>query len=143
MKPPAEMKVRDVMSTEPVTIGPEDNLMEVLQAMRRHHCRRLPVVLDGRLIGIVAEGDVKRAEPSMLQTSQEEFDQLMELTTVSQIMIRDPITTTEDAPLVDAVRTLHETKFGALPVVRDGAIVGIVTDNDLLRVFREILEPGD
>lgn len=130
------------MSTDPTTIGPEDNLMEVLQTMRRHHCRRLPVVLDGRLIGIIAEGDVKRAEPSMLQTSQEEFDQLMELTTVSQIMIRDPITIGEDAPLVDAVRLLHDTKYGALPVLRDGRIVGIVTDNDLLRVFRELLEQG-
>jgi acetoin utilization protein AcuB len=142
MKPPAEIKVRDVMSTEPATIGPEDSLMEVLHTMRRHHCRRLPVILDGRLIGIVAEGDVKRAEPSMLQTSQEEFDQLMELTTVSQIMIRDPITISGDAPLVDAVRTLYETKFGALPVVEGDAVVGIVTDNDLLRVFREVLEQG-
>ena len=142
MKPPADLKVRDVMSTEPVTIGPEDNLMEVLQTMRRHHCRRLPVVLQGRLIGIVAEGDVKRAEPSMLQTSQEEFEQLMELTTVSQIMIRDPITIAEDAPLLDAVKTLHETKYGALPVVRDGQVIGIVTDHDLLRVFQEVLEQG-
>jgi acetoin utilization protein AcuB len=142
MKPPAALRIRDVMSTDPTTIGPEDNLMEVLQTMRRHHCRRLPVVLDGRLIGIIAEGDVKRAEPSMLQTSQEEFDQLMELTTVSQIMIRDPITIGEDAPLVDAVRLLHDTKYGALPVLRDGRIVGIVTDNDLLRVFRELLEQG-
>lgn len=143
MKALKELKVADVMSNEPVTIGPEDNLMEVLQTMRRQHCRRLPVVLDGRLIGIVAEGDVKRAEPSMLQSSQEEFEQLMELTSVSQIMIRDPITISEGAPLVDAVRILHDTKYGALPVLRDDHVVGIVTDNDVLRVLREALEQGD
>jgi len=143
MKAVHDLTVADVMSKEVVTVGPEHSLMEALQMMRRFHCRRLPVVLEGQLIGIVAEGDIKRAEPSMLSSSEQEFNDVMELTVVSQIMIRDPLTVDAAAPLVKAVRTLHETKFGALPVLRDGQLAGIITDNDVLRVFLEVLGGGD
>jgi acetoin utilization protein AcuB len=140
MKPLAELRVEDAMTADPVTIGPEDSLMEALQLMRLRKIRRVLVVLEGALIGIVAEGDVKRAEPSTLEVSEQEFNKTMEETQVSRIMIRDPITVDADVPLKAAVHTLHTTKFGSLPVLRDGVVVGILTDNDVLRVFLEVLE---
>ena len=53
-----------------------------------------------------------------------------------------PVTVTEETSLADAAQTLHQMKFGALPVIRDGRLVGILTDNDLIRCLAELLEQG-
>jgi CBS domain-containing protein len=63
----------------------------------------------------------------------------METTPISRIMIDKPITVTEETPLLEAAQTLQNTKFGAMPVLRDGRLVGIVTDTDMLRMLAEIL----
>jgi acetoin utilization protein AcuB len=77
-----------------------------------------------------------------LSDSQEEFARVMEGMTVSRIMIQNPVTVTEETSLEDAARTLHNMKFGALPVTRDGRLVGIVTDSDLLRCLIDLLAQG-
>ncbi len=135
-----QLVVAQAMTPDPVTLGPEDTLATAVQVMRKHRIRRLPIVMGGALVGLLAEGDLKRAEPSTLSASQEEFDSVMENTQLARIMIREPLTVTEETPLLEAVRTLETTKFGALPVIRGGTLVGIVTDNDLLRALRELLE---
>ncbi|HET7295110.1 MAG TPA: CBS domain-containing protein [Vicinamibacteria bacterium] len=137
-----QLTVAQVMTRDPLTLGPEDSLATAVQVMRKHRIRRLPIVMGGALVGLLAEGDLKRAEPSTLSASQEEFEAVMEGTQLSRIMIREPLTVTEETPLLEAVKTLQTTKFGALPVVADGRLVGIVTDNDLLRALRELLEHG-
>jgi CBS domain-containing protein len=138
-----QVTVSQLMTPDPKTIGPEDNLLTALEALHRYHIRRLPVMLGERLVGIVAEGDLKRASPSTLSDSQEEYTRVMEQTPVSRIMVAQVLTTTEDAPIVDAARTLADTKFGALPVLRGDRLVGIVTDSDLLRFLAEaILQAG-
>jgi CBS domain-containing protein len=133
------LTVGDVMTRDPVTLGPEDSLSRAMEVMRRHSIRRVPVVLGGRLVGLLAQGDLNRAQPSILDSSPEEFQRVVDETTVSRIMISSPITTTESAPLEQAVRTLHSTKFGALPVVQGDTVVGILTDADLIRTLWEIL----
>jgi CBS domain-containing protein len=136
------LTVADAMTPDPVTLGPEDTLSQGLEVMRRHGVRRIPIVLGDALVGLLAEGDLKRAQPSALSDTQDEFQRVMEGTTVSRIMIETPLTTDEQAPLLEAARTLHSTKFGALPVLRDGKLVGIVTDSDLHRCLVELLEQG-
>lgn len=130
------------MTPEPVTLGPEDTLMRAVELMRLKRIRRLPIVIGERLVGLVVEGDLKRAQPSTLSESQEEFQQVMEGTTVSRIMIGKPITVADDVPLLDAAATLHETKYGALPVLREGRLVGILTDHDILTTFVELMKHG-
>jgi acetoin utilization protein AcuB len=66
----------------------------------------------------------------------------MDGTQVSRIMIQNPMTTTEHVPLLEAAQTLHTTKFGALPVVRDGKLVGILTDTDLVGGLVGLLTQG-
>ena len=66
----------------------------------------------------------------------------MEGTQIARIMIQNPMTTTEGVPLLDAAQTLHTTKFGALPVLRDGKLVGIVTDSDLVGCLVGLLVQG-
>jgi len=136
----AGLTVGDAMTANPVTLGPEESLIRAVEVMRLHGVRRLPILVGERLVGVLSEGDLKRAQPSTLSASQEEFDQLMDSVQVARIMINDPVTAAPGTPLVEAARTLQSTKFGALPVVEDGRLVGILTDNDLHRVLVGLLE---
>jgi acetoin utilization protein AcuB len=133
------LMVSDYMTPNPLTVGPEDSLMQALETMRMRGVRRLPVAVGGTLVGLVTEGDLKRAEPSMLTDSEDDFNRVMEATPVSRIMIQNPVTVTADTPLLDAAEVLYSTKYGALPVVAGGRVVGIVTDNDMVRALVDIL----
>jgi len=113
--------------------------MSALEAMRLRGVRRVPVVLGGVLVGLLVEGDLKRAEPSTLTDSQEQFNRVMENTAISRIMVQNPVTVTTDQPLVEAVEILYNTKYGALPVMEEGRVVGIVTDGDMLRALIDLL----
>ena len=136
------LKVADAMTAEPATLGPEDSLMRAVELMQKKGIRRLPIVVADTLVGILAQGDLNRAQPSAISNSQEEFTRVMEETPVSRIMIQNPITVTEETSLSDAAQTLHTMKFGALPVTRDGRLVGILTDSDLLRCLIDLFAHG-
>ena len=127
------------MTADPLTLEPEDSLMSALEVMRLRGVRRVPVVLGGVLMGLLVEGDLKRAEPSTLTDSLEQFNQTMESTAISRIMVQNPVTVTADQPLVEAVEILYSTKYGALPVMEEGRVVGILTDNDMLRALMDLL----
>jgi acetoin utilization protein AcuB len=137
-----QLTVARAMTADPVTIGPEDTLMRAVELMRVHGVRRFPVMVGGNLLGLLAEGDLKRAQPSALSASESEFIRVMEETPVSRIMIRNPVTVAEDTSLLEAARTLHTTKFGALPVLRDGRLCGMLTDTDLIHSLIDLLTHG-
>jgi acetoin utilization protein AcuB len=128
------------MTPDPITLHPEETLMEAAQVMRMRKIRRIPIVSGGRLVGLLTEGDLKRAEPSTLSDTQEHFTEVMEGTQVNRIMIENLLTTTPDALLVEAARTLWTNKYGALPVLEDEKLVGILTDNDLIGALVKMLE---
>ncbi len=129
------------MTPNPVTLSPEESLMEALQLMRLRKIRRVPVVSAlGKLVGLLTEGDLKRAEPSTLSDTQEQFMAVMEGTQVNRIMIQNLVTTTPDTPLIDAARTLFRNKYGALPVLEGEKLVGILTDNDLIGALVKVIE---
>src|SRR5712692_10147273 len=109
------LRVADAKNDNPVTLSPEDSLARAMEVMRLHSIRRIPIVLGDRLVGLLAEGDLKRAQPSILDASEEDFNRVMEGTQIVRIMISNPITVEEDAPLFEATQTLRQTKFGALP----------------------------
>jgi len=136
---PRSFTVRQFMTPDPITLEPEASLMRALELMRRRSIRRVPLVRDGVFMGLLVEGDLKRAEPSMLTNSQEEFTRVMEETPISRIMIKNPVTIHPDAPLLEAAETLFTTKYGALPVIENDKLVGILTDNDLMRALVDVL----
>jgi acetoin utilization protein AcuB len=138
MKPP-DLLVSDYMTSNPIVVGPDDPLMRALEIIRLEGVRRLPVTVGGMLVGLVTEGDLKRAEPSTLSGSEADFNRVMEETPLSRIMIQNPVTTTADASLLDAAEVLLRSKYGALPVVAGGRVVGILTDNDLIRALVDAL----
>ncbi len=136
------LTVANAMTRDPVTLGPEDTLLAGVELMRKHGVRRIPIVLGETLVGLLVEGDLKRAQPSALVDSQEEYQRVMEDTQIARVMIRQLVTVAVDTPLVEAARALHDTKYGALPVLKDGRLAGILTDTDLTRVLVELLEQG-
>ncbi len=133
------LTVSDYMTKNPVTVEPGDSLMHALETMRIRKVRRLPVAVDGVLAGLVTEGDLKRAEPSVLNGSEEDFNRVMEETPVSRIMVHSPVTVTAETPLRAAAETLYTTKYGALPVVDGERVIGIITDNDMMHALLDVL----
>lgn len=135
----ASLLVSDYMTENPITLEPEEPLMRALEIIRLRGVRRLPVAVGGMLVGLITEGDIKRAEPSTLTDSEEDFTRVMEGTPISRIMISKPVTTTADTPLMEAAEIMLNTKYGALPVVTGGRVVGILTDNDLTRALVDLM----
>ncbi|MDX1437838.1 MAG: CBS domain-containing protein [Anaerolineales bacterium] len=129
------------MSQPVITILPDESLHDALGLMRTKSIRRLPVVNKrGRLVGIVSEGDLLHASPSDASSlSIWEMNHLLSKLTVDELMTKDVIAVPEDTPLEEAARIMADNKIGGLPIVRDGAAVGIITETDLFKVFLEML----
>jgi acetoin utilization protein AcuB len=141
------MLVKERMSHPVITVHPDLPMQEALKLMRTEHIRRLPVVDRlGQLVGIVSERDLLHAAPSSATSlSIWEIHYLLSQITVEKIMAREVVTIHEETPLEEAARIMADRKIGGLPVVRDGEVVGMVTETDLFRVFLEMLgarEPG-
>src|SRR5262245_31802746 len=133
--------VRDYMVSEVETLTPEDSLETAVMLERRLRIRHIPILENGELVGMVTDRDLKRALPSpMTGTDQQTFERVVQTTHVRQIMTRSPTTIPPAAPLRDAVQILCEKKFGALPVVENGKLVGIITGVDMLRAFLTFLD---
>ena len=135
------MLVRERMSRNPNTISADAPMEEALKRMRENSFRHLPVVdKSGQLVGIVSETDLLYASPtSAASLSIYEMQYLLSRLTVGQVMTKDVITVTEDTPVEDAASIMTDHKIGGLPVLRDGQIIGIITDTDLFKLFLEIL----
>lgn len=132
--------VREVMSRTIVTLEAEQTLRDAMNLFRSNRIRHLPVVTGGKLIGIVTDRDVKRATPSLLSgVTSEEFDHVLDTTTVAQVMTKEPLTAAPDDSLKAVAKIFLERKVGALPVVSGDELTGIVTEIDLLRVLHEML----
>lgn len=129
--------VQDRMSHPPVVIRPEATVPEAAQLMRQHGFRRLPVVQDNRLVGIVTDRDLKEAMPSdATSLSIWEISYLLGQLKVSEVMCRSVITAAADMPLTDAAHMMLERKIGGLPVINERHdLVGVLTVSDILRDY--------
>jgi acetoin utilization protein AcuB len=91
-------------------------------------------------MGIVSDKDLLNASPSPVTTlSIWEMNYLLNKITVSEVMIKNVMTVTEDTPIEQAARMMADNKIGGLPVMRDGGVVGIITETDLFKMFLEIM----
>jgi len=135
------MLVRERMSRNPYTISADAPMEEALKQMRANSFRHLPVVnKSGKLVGIVSETDLLYASPtSAASLSIYEMQYLLSRLTVGQVMTKDVITVAEDTPVEDAASIMTDHKIGGLPVLRDGEIIGIITETDLFKLFMELL----
>jgi acetoin utilization protein AcuB len=126
--------VRDFMTPNPTTLTPDQPLLQAVLTMRSLSIRHLPILQDGKLVGLITDRDVARVSPSILSAvSQDEYNQVFEQTMIQRVMAKRPVSVAPDQPLADAVNLLHENKWGCLPVVENEQLVGIITIIDILR----------
>lgn len=135
------MLVKDRMTHEPVTVTPDTSFPEAFHLLREKRIRHLPVVDEkGKLVGVVARTDMLHASPSKTTTlSVFEVNFLLANLHVGEVMSSPPITVSEGDPLEEAARVMVHKKIGCLPVMRDGELVGLITETDIFEVFVEIL----
>jgi acetoin utilization protein AcuB len=128
------------MSRYPLTISPEESLSDAHKYMLDQKVRHLPVVKsDDKMIGLIAEDDLLKAEPSSATSlSVWEIHYLLMEVKVKSVMVKNIITTTEDTPIEEAAHLMLDHKIGCLPVIRDDTLVGIITESDIFRTFMEL-----
>jgi acetoin utilization protein AcuB len=105
----------------------------------------LPVVdRSGKVVGMVTEADLLHASPSSATSlSIYEINYLLANLTVEEVMSKPAVTVAEDAPIEEAAKLMIDRGIGCLPVMRDGKLVGVITETDIFKTFVEILGGGD
>jgi len=127
------------MTHDVITITEDTYVLDAEKIMDSHKIGRLPIVDNGRLVGIVTKDDVLKASPSSATSyNQRQLFYLMSKLTVKEIMKKKVITVTPDTTIEKAVNIAQKHRIGSLPVVEDDRVVGILTTND---VFYKILNP--
>ncbi|MBD9373064.1 CBS domain-containing protein [Rhizobium sp. ARZ01] len=142
------MRVKDVMTTKVVRLSPDNSVRQAAKLMIDNHISGLPVVDDqGHLVGILSEGDLIRrtelcstmvASPTELELAPEERANAFVKRCswkVEDAMTTDPVTIDEDASVVRVSRLMQERGIKRIPVVRNEALVGIVSRADLLQAI--------
>jgi CBS domain-containing protein len=129
--------VREWMTKQVLTVAPHTTLRSAHQLMKENHIRRLPVLDDGRMVGIITIGDAREASPSDATTlSIWELNYLWAQLTVDKVMTAHVITVSPDTSIIDAAELMLEHKISGLPVVNNaGKLVGILTETDIFKML--------
>lgn len=146
------MFVRMWMTRDVETVGPEATLAQITGLMMRRRIRRIPVVNRtggvAALVGIVSHSDVLHAFPANVNPFAADAAQVLEAAlpgrqpVAADLMARNPQVTDPDAPVEAAARIMRDHKIGALPVVKQRALVGLITESDIFRALVELFEPA-
>ncbi len=135
------MRVRELMTGAPITVGPDTPVFDARQTMIKERIRHLLVTEGRRLIGIITDRDIRLTLPSQATTlSMWEANYLLAKLTVSKVMTRSVIIIGPDQDAADAARLMLEHKIGALPVLDGDHLIGILTETDVLRAFARSLQ---
>jgi acetoin utilization protein AcuB len=140
------MLVRDIMQSHPVSATLETRLPDLVRVLQRRGFRHLPILHDGRLVGILSDRDIKRAMTSAsLATEGRARDLLLDGLTAAQIMTRRVTTIGPSHGVEEAARLMATERISALPVTDGDRLLGIVTETDILALFVRslgVLEPS-
>lgn len=136
------MQVVERMKTKLVVASPTDSVAAAWRLLRQHQIRHLPVVEDGKLVGIVTDRDIRLVFPSALTSGRREQDphDALEKVAVREIMTGQVVTVAPEASIANVARLLLERRIGGLPVVQGSRLVGIITKTDILAAFVDIVE---
>ena len=134
------MFVKQRMTANPFTVTPDVSIPDALAVMEEHGVRHLPVVDAGAVVGVISRNDIAAASPSKATTlSAQEATYLISKLRVAKVMSRPAVVISPDALLEEAATVLRDGKIEMLPVVADGALVGVITESDILDAFIDIL----
>jgi acetoin utilization protein AcuB len=143
--PASRFEVRDWMTPAPETVSPECSLLEARRIMDSGGFRHLPVVEGDRVLGIISDRDLRSASPPIADVGRSEVldpaatEARLEEAQVRQIMTQKLLIVGPHTSLADAARLLADHQVGALPVVADQEIVGILSESDALRALVSVL----
>jgi len=131
-----EIRIRDLMTSDPITISGSTTLPEAYWLMLENNIRRLLVVDKNLLVGIVTMDDLRGSFPSEIITIIPlRFNEILSKMPVRQFMSKDSITIAPAANVIEAARKMLEHKISTLPVMDSGEVVGIITESDLFRIL--------
>jgi CBS domain-containing protein len=145
-----ELVARDIMTADPVTVGPELSVTDAAHIMTERHVGALPVVDKGRMVGLVTEGDLIMQDarvhfPTYLSLlggyvfapgASDRFESALRkavAATVADVMTREPVTVTGDALISDVATLMVERDIARVPVMDGEALVGIISKSDIVR----------
>ena len=146
--------VRDWMTENLVTLSPEASVAEALTLCRERRIRHIPILEEGRLVGIVSDRDLRDASPAL---GEPERARTLQEIRVADVMTREVITVDPQDSIENAAQQMYELKIESLPVVTEGAVadggpmvaeekvLGIVTSSDVMRALVTLAglpEPG-
>ena len=144
--------VRDWMTRNLVTLSPEASVAEALTLCRERRIRHIPILEEGRLVGIVSDRDLRDASPAL---GDAERASALQETRIGDVMIREVITADPQDSIENAAQEMYEHKIQSLPVIAEEPVVdeasavaellGIITSSDVMRALIMLVglpEPG-
>ena len=130
-------QVQDWMTREPTVAHPNTTLAEAYELMGEFEVRRLPIMRDGELQGIITQSDILRTIPTLLSEDDRETRLLAATRKAGEIMTWDPVTVDPEDTIQDAAERMLEYQVSGLPVVDGTRLVGIITESDIFRLVVE------
>lgn len=139
-----QLRVRDLMTADVLTLNVHETLSLAEEIMRLGRVRHLPVVgAQEQIVGLVTHRDLLEAQASSIAGLNEQEDKALKRTiAIRDVMTRDVVTVSPDETALSAARILRSNRFGCLPVVDRGRLVGIVTEADFLDLLVRLLDLG-
>ena len=134
-----DMLIKDVMTTELITINETSSLDSARQIFEKNQIRHIIVLKKGKLVGILSNHDLLRVSFGDTYGDDQATvdDAIVNMLTIKDVMRHDPIFITSDSSIEDAIFVLLNRRFHSLPVVDDNRVVGIVTTTDFLKILVE------
>ncbi len=129
------LRVRDSMTRDVVTLGPEASAAEAWAVCREHNIRHVPVVEEGRLVGLVSDRDLRDVRGG----GEDRESETPRWVRLGDMMTRNVVTIHPLDTIEHAAREIYDRKIGCLPVVADGELAGIITSADMMRTLIELV----
>ncbi len=138
------MMIRELMTGGLITVRPETSVQQARDLLAKERIRHLPVTGPGGVLaGIVTDRDIRLNLPSRATSlSAQEISHLLSRLTVGEIMTRSVVTIGPDRPAREGAQLMLDHKVGALPVLDDGHLIGIITETDIVRAFVRTTAPA-
>ena len=127
------MQVRDYMTRKVVSMRPLDNARDARELMTRMRIQQVPIVVRGKVVGIVTDRDIRDAFPTAtISHLGNQIDEFTRKITLESIMSASVLQVAPETPIAEAAEILRANRIGALPVVDAEKLVGILTRSDVL-----------
>lgn len=130
--------VSKIMTQNLILVKEDDSLVDVVNLIKKHKIRHMPVTRGRKIVGIISATDVNRLTFGALFENQDGADEaILQMLTIPQVMTSKPRTVHSETPIKEVAEIFATEHFHALPVVDDGDVKGIVTTTDVIKYMLE------